>query len=339
MKKLFTFIISYILLICICNNQQVAQLMIISVKNGDNENFYTELDSAVYYAQHGDTIYIPGGGFEVDSMEISKKLYLIGVGHYPDSTIATYPTNISGQIIFLTGSDSTVIEGCYITGDLVFSDNLSGIIIKRCNLKMLKLGFTTVYSDNVQIIETIVRGQVMALNSINLYISNSILQERIYDITGGYLKNNIFLWSLSGDVFYEIHNTLFENNIILKNEAINQQFEVFNSVFDNNLFTYNETFPTGSNVGSNNIVNIPQDSIFVFLPGSIFDYQADYHLKASCPGINAGTDGTDIGIFGTDFPFKEGSVPQNPHIQIQNIIYDNLNNTLDINIKSSAQER
>ena len=71
---------------------------------------------------------------------------------------------------------------------------------------------------------------------------------------------------------------------------------------------------------------------------SIYTY--NLHLRPNSPLHNAGTDGTDIGIYGGLFPWKEGSVPFNPHIQTKTIgnITDG-NGNLQINIKVKAQDQ
>ena len=66
----------------------------------------------------------------------------------------------------------------------------------------------------------------------------------------------------------------------------------------------------------------------------------NFHLRPGCLGKNAGTDGTDLGIYGGSFPWKNGSLPPNPHIQTKNIssATDPIGN-LNVNIKVKAQER
>jgi hypothetical protein len=71
-----------------------------------------------------------------------------------------------------------------------------------------------------------------------------------------------------------------------------------------------------------------------------FSYSDDYHLKSTSVGVNAGRDGTDIGIYGGAFPWKEGSLTFNPHYQRINISPTTDNNgNLNVNIKVEAQER
>lgn len=48
-------------------------------------------------------------------------------------------------------------------------------------------------------------------------------------------------------------------------------------------------------------------------------YTQNFHLITNSPGLNAGTDGTDVGIYGTNQPTKEGWIPSNPHISYKNV--------------------
>jgi len=116
---------------------------------------------------------------------------------------------------------------------------------------------------------------------------------------------------------------------------------VFNSTAKNNLFVEHNPLPNETtNVGSNNIVGQEQSSIFINQEGNTFNYTHDYHLQTSSPGKNAGTDGTDVGIYGGIYPWKEGSIPFNPHFQqVQVSPKTDANGNLNVNIKVEAQER
>lgn len=73
-------------------------------------------------------------------------------------------------------------------------------------------------------------------------------------------------------------------------------------------------------------------------PTAEFSYQYDFNLQIQSPGINAGTDGTDIGIYGGAFPWKEGSIPINPHIQTKTISSTtDPSGNLPVNIKVMTQ--
>ena len=85
------------LTILLTTNISYAQNLI-AIQNGNNHAFYTTLDSAITQSQNGDTIYIPGGGYPL-TVPINKPLHIYGVGHNPDSSVATNYTIISTDII------------------------------------------------------------------------------------------------------------------------------------------------------------------------------------------------------------------------------------------------
>ena len=77
------------------------------VQNGNSESFKT-IQEAYEAANAGDTIYLPGGSFNMPS-NIDKGLVWIGVGYHPDSTEATYFTRINNQTV-LTGNCDNISE-------------------------------------------------------------------------------------------------------------------------------------------------------------------------------------------------------------------------------------
>ena len=67
-------------------------------------------------------------------------------------------------------------------------------------------------------------------------------------------------------------------------------------------------------------------------------FSDDLHLLPGSPGVGAGSDGTDIGIYGTGSPWKPGNVPYNPHFRSANIAgATNPNGELPVNIRVAAQ--
>ena len=68
-------------------------------------------------------------------------------------------------------------------------------------------------------------------------------------------------------------------------------------------------------------------------------FHNNYRLKSTSLGHNAGTDGTDIGIYGGVFPWKDGSMPSNPHIISKTIPgTTDASGNLNVNIKVEAEK-
>ncbi len=94
---------------------QAAQFQnLIAVQNGNTPAFYTVLDSAIIYAQNGDTVYIPGGIFHL-TVQVAKSLHIIGVAHNPDSNLATGMTKINGSLTLAHEASNGILIGVFLT--------------------------------------------------------------------------------------------------------------------------------------------------------------------------------------------------------------------------------
>jgi len=338
MKKIIFFA-----LMLICSYAVNAQ-NVIAVQHGGTPTFYTNLDTAIVYAQSGDTIYLPGGFFSL-ATNISKCLHIIGVGHNPDSTNATGPTIIGASVgtysYLITGASGGSLIGVKLSGSIDFGTssanaNVSNYTVGRFNITGAISSYSSAPYNNV-FYENIIGGIINLDNAqSNAFYNNIIAGNLNYIGIGNIFKNNDFI---AGSYAFNLNvvNSTFMNNIF-RSSSNTFYSTVTNNVFNNNLFVENITFPSGTNIGSNNIVNQTVTSIFVNQNSATFAYTQDYHLQTGCPGKNAGTDGTDIGIYGGSFPWKTGSLPYNPHVQYQ-LINGNTNpdGTLPVNIKVGAQ--
>jgi len=316
---------------------------LIAVQNGGTASIYTTLDLAITHAQNGDTIYIPGGAYTL-SMPIEKRIHIIGVGHNPDSTLATGYTRINGDLNLINQASNGSLIGVYLNGILLSGDNISNYQILRSRLGTLHLTSTT---TSWSFIENIMGACFVTekKGALNCFLSNNIFTSTISSEVRGYLssvfKNNIFLSQANcawGTCALPIiaDSCRFENNIFISTER--SCGDITNSAMDNNLFVEDISIASWNDWGSNNILNQAQTSIFVNQTGSNFDYSHDYHLQTSSPGKNAGKDGTDIGIYGGAFPWKAGSVPPNPHIQFENVGGIDVTGNLHVKIKVAAQD-
>jgi hypothetical protein len=175
-------------------------------------------------------------------------------------------------------------------------------------------------SSNLSLINCVFGNTITLSNAENALVSNNICHTGIVGTIANRISNNIIInaiyrydGAVSGD------NNLIENNIILRAEtyAGGTIFGTGNRIY-NNLFAHNVTYLGTAPITDGNYINIPMGDIFdnqsgTSFTGTSFTYAADYHLQA--PGTYLGTNGTQVGIYGGDFPWKEGAVPSNPHIE------------------------
>lgn len=297
-----------ILFFAVCVNAQQPIINVVSATG--NNTFYSSLQVAINLAPAGSTIYVPGGDFQED-ITISKKLTLIGVGHNPDSTLATGRTQIR-SIVLNDGSSNSVIDGFFVTGDIAIY-TVSYITIVRCNAnRIVQYGV----GNQISVLKTILRDNLYITgggNGSSYFIKNCIIGYIAYEgvIANSTISNTIFL----NNAYIYDNNNVAVSCIFMNGQGgigyagtNNYQSNIFNNA------TGAEGCINGQN-GANNIFDQTSQQTFVNQTGTTFSYYNDYHLKATSPGKLAGQDGKDIGIYGGTTPWVDGNLPPNPHIR------------------------
>jgi hypothetical protein len=303
-----------------------AQKAVILQHNGSTTVFSSPNSMAEAYnaAVDGDTIYLPGGVFP--SLNISKRLAIYGVGHYPDSTAATGITNIAGFINFSNGSGKSFITGLKVDGVIGFEHNLKidSVVIMRCYAAGLHANSGDAATNCKGILAyQNVFGSVYVSHTEGIRIFNNIIAELRYSGAGNpWIRNNKI------STLRDYNNALFENNTI-------QEFSwgVDFNTFRNNIIA--GVPGTDNNTWINNYYSVDFGNLFV-KQTTWFGYGDDYHLKT--PASYPGTDGNQAGLYGGYYPYKAGAVPPHPHIQSKTIpLQTNASGQLNIQVKVSAQ--
>lgn len=339
MKKIKLFLLAVFISVTV-NAQKVALHTSTGVQHFIGTTGFTNAYNA---SSAGDTIYLPGGTFTPPT-SIDKKLVILGAGHYNDSTLATGKTFINGNIILKENADEFDIEGVEITGKISFSydESVNNVVIKRCkvNAGTEVLGGFTNPSQNLSLIGNVLIGAVYLGNAQIVLVSNNILYSGIDATNGNIISNNIFL-NMLGNGSYENFrgdNNTLSNNIIVSCGVYGVTTGSYvGNIFKNNLFTCTVPgFGTTPTLISN-YIGVAQTGIFINQTGIAFDYTHNYHLQN--PTTYLGSDGTQIGIYGGIFPYKDGAVPCNPHFQIKSIApQTNTSGELNIQIQVEAQD-
>ncbi len=300
--------------------------------NPDSPGQYTSLQMAVDSSGVHDTILVAGSPTSYGNVTLKWSLTLIGAGYNNPYGYNTTVGSISlTRFNVSIGASDTRIMGFYVASYISLSGNYSGgtleqkilenVVIERCMLASYFSfsGNATYRNDTIRncIFNNYINLTASSSNLDNIIIHNNIfngaylLSSSSIDLSSTYLKNNIFL-NRNGNVFSSTYNMVIENNIFY--QALPQG--ATNCAFNNNITFMNNdnVIPGPNNVGSGNMVDV--DPMFVNFPflGAPFDYGHDYHLQAGSPGINAGTDGTDIGIYGGMMPFEIGDNPYIPQM-------------------------
>lgn len=301
----------------------------------------TALATAYTAAQSGDTLYLSGGSFTPPAA-FDKQLTIFGAGHYVDSTLTTGKTFINGNITLSENADLFYLEGVEITGNFTISTNhsVNNVVVKRCKLNgtFNALGNLSNPTSNLSLIGNVLMNRLNIENIQTSILSNNIISNTFQGSNGNLISNNIvlgYIWGSSMDYLFQGSNNTLNNNIFIW-EGYNANANGSGNVFNNNLYV--EPTPNyGTAATSNgNYTGILQSAIFVDQSGNTFNYSHNYHLQA--PTTYLGIDGSQVGIYGGIFPYKEGAVPLNPHIQIKNIApTTDANGDLQIQIQVEAQ--
>ncbi|MBK6484078.1 MAG: hypothetical protein IPG01_13335 [Chitinophagaceae bacterium] len=347
-------IISTLFIILLSFSCIVKAQNLVAVHHLGQPSFYTQVTDAVSNSQSGDTIYIPGGSYSIGTLEIDKELHIYGVGHNPDSSKATGFTLLTGFIVLTEGSDNTEIIGLKlgisgIGGGTIYFGNIAStnfISVSNCQIRRCYISSINFRTDDVSvkfsnntISENVIFGNIetsgYAPGVENNFFTNNILGHLTTIGSGNLIQNNVFL---TGYVYGVIQSTI-ENNVFLLNGCCDGG-QNLNNIIRNNLCGFGSGFFTSStNIIQDNIYNQVSGSIFINQSGSIYQYTQNYHLQITSPGKNAGADGTDVGVYGGIYPWKEGSIPPNPHIQSKTISSNtDASGNLPINIKVAAQD-
>jgi hypothetical protein len=320
------------------------------IRQNGTTTTYSSISSVFTAAVDNDTIYIPGGAFNINTLTINKKLHVFGVGHHPDSTQATYATTLTGNIVILGTGSYGSIEGVYLTGYLRFgSSSLNQTVtnynISRCSVENIEMGYdynTAGTASYINVKDNIIRTVIRGCNAQFVNIENNLIQGSVEFFNGNTLvKNNTFIKG-NGCPSYHMNmltSVTFENNIFMNYSSCgNVTITGANScIFQSNVFNGTYTFPVGTNIGSGNYVTVSHTGFFLNENNFNFEYSDNYHL--SNPSSYLGNNGTETGMYGGSNPYKEGGVPRNPHIITKSIAPQTTpTGDLNINIQVGAQQ-
>jgi hypothetical protein len=285
---------------------------------------YTTLDLAYAAAETGDYVYLPAGNFTL-GVNITKQVHFIGAGFDPTGSITTGTTNIAGNLIITTAAIGSSFEGFYLSGNFLISGTVSNIALSYVNFNRTDPqaeGQGWVWNNCI--VKNCVAREYLYLGSSNGQGSNNLVVNSIINschaMNLSIIKNCIINKFNPGSYsFYDIKNSIVKNCIIgspgLTGTSLNVQFL-------NNATTANPGQLVNGIVNSselNCVYNITAANTFVSATAFTYNQTLDYNIKTTSPANNGGDDATDMGIYGSNIPWKAGAIPSNPHIASKNI--------------------
>ena len=305
------------------------------IERGSAVFSYPNITEAVAALQDDDKLYIPPGvhGASSGTISITKKVHMIGAGYAGgDASIfngtvrfsasGNTVTGIRFSTLTLQNITNTHFSRCRVTGQTNGSNSGSAILFTECEFQG-SFGVNS-YLRGVVATKCIFRGSV--------YVRESVIYNSLIGLNSG----STFPGLNSDD------NCIFQNNIFV-GSMVNTTTSISltnvrNTTFNNNLFVGGKpNFST-----SHSYYTFTPDNIVEELYSNVFTDPAneDYTLKAACKGKNAGTDGKDLGLFGTSVPFKESRLPSVPYFSLKNIgVEVNEAGNLPVKFVIEAQDR
>jgi hypothetical protein len=292
---------------------------VLTVDNRDQSGGqFTSVQAAIDAASANDIIQILPSPTSYGNFTINKKLTLVGLGHNP--------VNVGGEVAtmslirFINNSAGSELKGLVISnisiGTSTTSPNQSNISIRNCRISSISgSGSSTPNLSDGWILEGnyITSNIVPQMNSNNWQIRNNFIRGSIVNINNTcIITNNIFFTpSTSATFFSNAFGPLVNNNMFLATGNLTQ-IGISNSTI---TFVSNMTYSYfGSTIaplaGSNNLDNTNPMFVSATLATIANFYGNNFDLAEGSPGINAGSDMTDIGLFGNGFAFDVNGRPE-----------------------------
>lgn len=286
-KRLILAALTALLAVAIATAQQISV-----VTEGGETTLYSTLADAINGAEPGSVIYLPGGGFPIaDSVKITKKLTIIGIGHRSDNDNVDGCTSIAGNVFFNGGSDGSAILGCYISGSVCIGyDDVSvnNILIKYCNASSVS---SRANCENITVSQNYLRNTSSIRGCYSIVKNNvlhSLLEMNSSTICNNIVRNYITMGAYHS-CFWSVSNSIISNNIIIEPGSDGPGRFCSNNQVNHNMFI-------NRNWGDNcvTLTGCTWNDVFVnynggaISPMSDFHFTEDYQQYSEC-GIYGGT--------------------------------------------------
>lgn len=324
-----------------------AQLQRIVLQGSGPAQVFMDLTAAVAAAQPNDKLYISGGVFTMTgNLVVDKPLHFIGAGISPDSSSVTNTTSISptGAVQVLTAASGSSFTGIRFLNTMQYGDGVAnfsptGIVFQRCEFVSyahLNAGSTTIIDECVFRFRFYgYDGEATVTRSIFTYGGNATHAPISAFGTGGLTMDHctVLLGRVTNSPNCSVSNCVFTRT------SSEPFYQSNGAIITNNLIAH-------PNIGGNmtpgatsgNVLGAVVADMFVDEPNGTFDWTDDVNLQPTSIGVGMATDGTDVGIYGTNSPYKPGGVPYNPHFRSAAIApATNGNGDLPVNIRVAAQ--
>lgn len=340
---------------------QTTDAQMATLQHGDKTTVFLGVDALVNAynaaADSADVITLSAGAFNVPS-EFSKSISVFGAGFENDTITSTKCTRLKGDVKLKhansvdedgnTVNDGRRVDGSHFEGLYLATDqgsvksfylvNNNGFAIKNVTIAKCKF----MYLDHP---------------GSNLSVDNlTIRQCRFEDIDAhvSYIYNNLYVTNCHFRTFGKCNaaSTIHIDHCILKNQYAKTVEELgVNALVSNSILYYYLTasataksniFIGATTTGTNNVngfnwVALASAGVWV-AEGEDGTYSAEKTFELKYPDKYIGTDGTQVGVHGGDYPWNK--IPCTPRIIESNIdTKTSADGKLKVSIKVEAQTK
>ena len=261
------------------------------------KGIYSSLETAHNAASDGDVLLVDGAVNAYEGFTCTKRLTIIGPGYdlLENNMPQRNPNEaiLYGRMLFAKGSEGSVISGVRLNNTTsAIQVGTDDITVRQCKMYRITVftGVTSALIAQNDIMDVSITNNV---NVNGVIFKNNIVRggfyfnsSNNYSIVFAHVEHNVFL----GRVVVTADN--FRNNIIVSNSA---DVNITSTNIRNNLSARLAD-------GATNIA-FDENSLFVGLTDANGSPDGQYRIKPDSPYRQAGSGGTEPGIFGGDMPY------------------------------------
>ncbi len=289
---------------------------------------YTSLQAALADANPGDTLQVHSSPTDYGAITIDKSIYIIGTGHNPAANSDIEVANISA-ITLISNCSNTTISGVQLTSVAIGAPivDISDITIRNCKITSSING-----TNNGNVHDWVLEGNLFLYGTINANQSyNWLIRNNIFytnyfafsNLNSSVTINNNLVILTNNNLFNVCDGPTVNNNIFYATQGATVIVLNSTTLSASNNLTYAGNGASLSNFpGTDNLNNVNPMFINATNANISFFYSNDYHSEPGSPADNAGTDGSDIGLYGGAFGYhqdgKPSEVPYMLSLGIQN---------------------
>ena len=348
MKKILFAVLSAVMPLLAMAQTTDAQMA--TLQHGDKTTvFYGEKAFVNAYnaaADSADIITLSSGKFNVPN-RISKSISVYGAG-FENDTITGAIATVLNSTLYLQNGDSVnedgvtikgskKIDGCHFEGldtDFYFYNNdnipISNITIAKCKSEYINNNDNKLPFENIKISQC----RILKLSGTNNLWTNLLISNcHVNHIS---IENTSNTLHIDHSILIDINNRDYRlKNATITNSIIYCSLDK-SCTSKNNIFVGNISIGT-DNVGGTNWTGIGNAGIWAE-EGNDGTYSEDKTFELKYPNKYIGTDGTQVGLHGGEYPWNK--IPSTPRLMESNIdLKTSAEGILKVSIKVEAQTK